>query len=174
MSFFFCFCFCLLWRQMLCKKSWFRQEQQLVRHAGNRSISHCEPQRLAQSDTSVQAFTGPGLEDDIIQWADTAQPAHTVRQSSKCCPPPRSCFVFWRPFFSWRNAPVWPQQRRRVCCCKISDQRNGSGRNVIRPVVVNPFARRWQVPAYASCTPFYRCWIPEMFISIWDFISKSY
>lgn len=156
------FYFCLLWLQM-CKKSWFRQDQRLVRHAGNRSVSHCEPQRLAQSDTSVQAFTGPGLQDDIIQWADMAQPAHTVRQSSKCCPPqpphpPEKLFcVLTASFFSWRNAPVWPQQRRRVCCCKISDQRNGSGRNVIRPVVLNPFARRWQVPAYASCTPCYRC-----------------
>lgn len=98
------FYFCLLWLQMLCKKSWFRQDQQLVRHAGNRSVSHCEPQRLAQSDTSVQAFTGPGLQDDIIQWADMAQPAHTVRQSSKCCPPqppppPREAFLCFDGLF---------------------------------------------------------------------------
>lgn len=89
-------------------------------------------------------------------------------------PIPEKLFcVLTASFFSWRNAPVWPQQRRRVCYCKISDQRNGSGRNVIRPVVINLFARWWQVPAYASCT-YYRCWIPELFISIWDFISKSY
>lgn len=135
--------FCLLWLhrlQLLCKKGLFRQEQRLVKDAGNGTISHSEPQRLAQS--AIQAFAGRGLEDGIILWADGAQPARTLAVNvilfcvSPLTPEKLFCVSTEASFFSWRNAPLWPLQRWWVCCRKIGDQRDVSRRNVIRPLVV--------------------------------------
>lgn len=85
----------------------------------------------------------PGEDSRMVSSCGlTAQPARTLAVNvvllcvSPLTPEKLFCVSTEASFFSWRNAPLWPLQRRWVCCRKISDQRDVSGRNVIRPAVV--------------------------------------
>lgn len=76
-----------------------------------------------------------------VGWRSSASshclPAQQMLPPPQCLSPhPWEDVLMEASFFSWRNAPVLQQKSRWVCCGEISDQRDGSGRNVIRPAVV--------------------------------------
>lgn len=70
---------------------------------------------------------------------------------------------------SWRIGSRWAQKELRVCCGEISDQRDGSGRNMIGPVALSPNVR---APFNAKRTIWQRRrrhWISDVFVSAEEF-----
>lgn len=120
------------------------------------------PVWTTHSSPSVQKITGqiPScvLNDPVedmwsdVLWADMvklAQNGTTAWLHSKCCFSSfanvfhlalQKTYLIEVPFLSCgtqKNGSVWKQKKLWVWCGKISDQRNSSGRNMIRRGVVN-------------------------------------
>lgn len=124
------------------------------------------PVWTTHSSTSVQTFAGQVSScvvndpvDDMwsdVMWADMAKLAQSgtaVWLHSKCCFSSfanvfhlalQKIFLIESPFFvvelgKKKKGSLWIQKKFWVWCGKISDQRNSSGRNMIRRGVVNIF-----------------------------------
>lgn len=120
-----------MWQHRL-KRCWCGRKVDLGRSMQETGpVTPASRRRLAQVSRMISCVMSSGL-TRLSQLAVSAIAVDLVPLSVSPSPLGGCCdgglFLF-----------LWSQKKRWVCCSKISDQRNGSGRNVIRLVVAKLF-----------------------------------